>query len=252
MYSSNVCPLSDFLPIVGHDPIPGWTFQVIDMIWSYETDPLFCCKYFLCSKSLQHTEWFNWNLKAPTVSSLRWRHNGRDSISNHQPHDCLLNRLFRRRSKKPSKLRVSGLCAGNSPGTGEFPAQMASNAENVSIWWRHHAFHRLFTEILSFATTNHAYLYVSRMFFSPNYQVFISYCVDVPSVINSSMDKQLIPLWNVTLNYLSIPKLQRCSHWGLKQMSNFNPHFIQLWWIYPLLALKLIHVCKRDPWGAFY
>ena len=29
-------------------------------------------------------------------------------------------------------------CDGNSPGTGEFPAQMASNAENVSIWWRHH------------------------------------------------------------------------------------------------------------------
>ena len=32
----------------------------------------------------------------------------------------------------------TGLCAGNSPETGEFPAQMASNAENVSIWWRHH------------------------------------------------------------------------------------------------------------------
>ena len=30
-------------------------------------------------------------------------------------------------------------CVGYSPGTGEFPAQMASNAENVSIWWRHHA-----------------------------------------------------------------------------------------------------------------
>ena len=30
------------------------------------------------------------------------------------------------------------ICAGNSPGTGEFPAQMASYAENVSIWWRHH------------------------------------------------------------------------------------------------------------------
>ena len=40
--------------------------------------------------------------------------------------------------KKPSKLRVTGLCAVNSPGTSEFPAQMASNAENVSIWWRHH------------------------------------------------------------------------------------------------------------------
>ena len=43
--------------------------------------------------------------------------------------------------KKPSKLRVPGLCAGNSPVTGEFPAQMASYAENVSIWWRHHALH---------------------------------------------------------------------------------------------------------------
>ena len=37
-----------------------------------------------------------------------------------------------------SKLRVTGLCVGNSPVTGEFPAQMATNAENISIWWRHH------------------------------------------------------------------------------------------------------------------
>ena len=72
--------------------------------------------------------------------TLHWRHNGRDSVSHHQPYDCLLNRLFRRRSKKTSKLRVTGLCVGNSPGTGEFPAQMASNAENVSIWWHHHVF----------------------------------------------------------------------------------------------------------------
>ena len=71
--------------------------------------------------------------------SLQWRHNWRDGASNHQPHNCLLNRLFRRRSQKTSKLRVTGLCcAGNSPVAGEFPAQMASNAENVSIWWRHH------------------------------------------------------------------------------------------------------------------
>ena len=44
----------------------------------------------------------------------------------------------RRKSKKTSKLRVTGLCVGNSPETGEFPAQRASNAENVSIWWRRH------------------------------------------------------------------------------------------------------------------
>ena len=69
---------------------------------------------------------------------LRWRHNDGDSVSNHQPRDCLLNCLFGRTSKKTSKLRVTGLCVGNSPWTGEFPAQMASNAENVSISWRHH------------------------------------------------------------------------------------------------------------------
>ena len=70
---------------------------------------------------------------------LHWRENERVGVSDHQPHDCLLSCLFRRRSKKTSKLRVAGLCAGNSPLAGEFPAQMASNAENVPISWRHHA-----------------------------------------------------------------------------------------------------------------
>ena len=48
--------------------------------------------------------------------TLQWRHNGCHCVSNHQPHDCLLRRLFRRTSKKIPKLRVTGLCAGNSPG----------------------------------------------------------------------------------------------------------------------------------------
>ena len=68
-------------------------------------------------------------------STLQWLHNERDGVTNHQHHDCLLNRLFRRRSKKVSKRRVTSLCEGNSPVTGEFPAQRASNAENFSIWW---------------------------------------------------------------------------------------------------------------------
>ena len=79
-----------------------------------------------------------WRCYVLTEYTSQWRHNERDGVSNHQPHDCLRNRLFRRRSKKTSKLRVAGLCAGNSPMTGEFPAQMASNTGNVSIWWRHH------------------------------------------------------------------------------------------------------------------
>ena len=70
--------------------------------------------------------------------SLQWCHNEHNGVSNHQRLDCLLNRLFRRRSKKTSKLRATGLCEGSSPATGELQAQRASNAENVSIWWRHH------------------------------------------------------------------------------------------------------------------
>ena len=60
--------------------------------------------------------------------ALQWHHNGRDGVSDHQPRGGLLNRLFKHWSKKTSKLRVTGLCAGNSPVTGEFPAQMASKA----------------------------------------------------------------------------------------------------------------------------
>ena len=78
--------------------------------------------------------------------ALQWRHNERDGVSNYQPHDCSLNRLFKAQ-KKTSKLRVTGLCEGNSPATGEFPAQRASDAENVSIWWRHHGLRPLWEDV---------------------------------------------------------------------------------------------------------
>ena len=81
--------------------------------------------------------------------ALQWRLNGRHGLSNHQPYDCLLNRLFRHRSIKTPKLRVTGLCEGNSPLTGELPAQTAINAENVSIWWRYH------DNILFFISNHH-------------------------------------------------------------------------------------------------
>ena len=69
-----------------------------------------------------------------TSASLQWRHNWCDGILNHQPHDSLLNRLLRHSSKKTSRYRVTGLCAG------EFPAQMASNTDNVFIEWSHHIY----------------------------------------------------------------------------------------------------------------
>ena len=94
------------------------------------------CSSFLHTDMEQEAAALPRGTHGPT--SLQWRHNGYDGVSNHQPHDCLLNRLFKRISKNISKFRVTGLCVWNSPMTGEFPAQMASNAENVSIWWRHH------------------------------------------------------------------------------------------------------------------
>ena len=47
----------------------------------------------------------NWISRYP----LQWCHNGSDGVSNRKPHECVLNRLFRRKSKKTSKLRVIGL-----------------------------------------------------------------------------------------------------------------------------------------------
>ena len=44
------------------------------------------------------------------------------------------------RSKKTSKLCITGLWVGNSPVTGEFPTQKASDTENVSKWWHHHVY----------------------------------------------------------------------------------------------------------------
>ena len=52
-----------------------------------------------------------WNLQALWTLPSQWRHNG-DGVSNHRRIDCILNRLLRRRSKKISKLRVTGLCDG--------------------------------------------------------------------------------------------------------------------------------------------
>ena len=102
---------------------------------------LFPCAHSTISQHLQQVRQRLVVERIPNLS-LHWRHDGRDGVSNHQLHDCLLNCLFRRRSKKISKIRVTGLCAGNSPVTGKFPTRMASNAENGSIWWSHHVYRK--------------------------------------------------------------------------------------------------------------
>ena len=95
------------------------------LIWRYYNGiaSLWIISLFVCHNA------FRYNERVLTLISLRWRHNEPDGVSNHQPYDCLHKRLF-----SPASLT----CEGNSPVTGEFLAQRASNAENVSIWWRHH------------------------------------------------------------------------------------------------------------------
>ena len=34
------------------------------------------------------------------IIALQWHHNERDGVPNHQPHDCLLNRLFKAQIKE--------------------------------------------------------------------------------------------------------------------------------------------------------
>ena len=84
-------------------------------------------RYVLCRETSTKA------LSAP-LATLQWRHNEHDGVSNHQPHNCLLNRLLRLRSKKTPKLRVADLeCVvvvvvggggggGGSMVTGEFLA----------------------------------------------------------------------------------------------------------------------------------
>ena len=95
--------------------------------------------------------------KVPAIYTLQWRHNYCNGVSNHQRHDCLLNHLFSR-SKKISKLRVTGLCEGNPPMTGGFPSQKTSTAENVSIWWRHH------DTLVNLSYNGQSFAYATRKF----------------------------------------------------------------------------------------
>ena len=88
-----------------------------DLMFSNITRHPEITQFLLCGQDWQNT----------IISTLQWRHNEHDGVSNHQPHDCLLNRLFRRRSNKTSKLCVTGLCGGmpvNSPHKGPVTREM--------------------------------------------------------------------------------------------------------------------------------
>ena len=101
------------------------------------------CQMCDCSKTSTETT------ATKGFNPLQWRHNECNAVSNHRRLESLPNRLYECRSKKTSKLRITGLCEGNSQVAGEFLAQKPSNAENVSIWWRHHTLQWTRSNIIS-------------------------------------------------------------------------------------------------------
>ena len=62
-----------------------------------------------------------------------------NSLSQRRHNEC--HGVSNQRHKEDIKAPRHWPLCGEFTGTGEFPAQRASNAENVSIWWRHHDAH---------------------------------------------------------------------------------------------------------------
>ena len=93
------------------------TFYVIIIVFSFVHKEVF----------IPNTNISAYHIHSPDMlaswhgNTLQWHHNERDGVAHHQPQDCLRNCIFRCRSKKTSKILVTGLCEGNSPVTGEFP-----------------------------------------------------------------------------------------------------------------------------------
>ena len=122
--------------------------------------------------------------------TLQWRYNERDGVSNHQHHDCSLNHLFKAPIKENIKARVTGLCEGNSPMTCEFPApaQRASYADNVSIWWRHH---EMSIQNPPYPPTNTIYRWLSLV---------LRYIVNLSYGKLSSKYSELPSLWSIQVH----------------------------------------------------
>ena len=95
---------------------------------------IFQC-YFTGTETIIRLHWCHWS----KLEWLHWRHNGGDGVSNHLRLHCVLNCLFRRRSKKISKLCSTGLREGNpvdSPHKGPVTRIMFP-FDDVIMWKRY-------------------------------------------------------------------------------------------------------------------
>ena len=120
-------------------------------------------------------------------NTLQWRHNLCIGVSSHLPPGCLLNHLFRRRSKKTWKLRVIGFCKGNPRVTGICPSQRASSEENASIWLCHYG--------ISWIWDTEIFLYIHLPYLTRNCSWLI-----FPDLLEYNCKIQIRPTTNARFN----------------------------------------------------
>ena len=116
------------------------------LIWRYDNFEGLCCrrKWYLINHDTTYTLWFDtyliYQCRRASAKHLtfQWRHNERDGVSItgiSTVYSTVCSEADQPKTPKPRGIR---LCEGNLPVTGGFPAQRASNVENVSMWLRHH------------------------------------------------------------------------------------------------------------------
>ena len=93
------CKLTCHLDLVSYT----WTFA-LSWLWKLQESEVIRRKSLYGGFSMRFSALYG---RVSDSVPLQWRNDERCGVSNHQPHDCLLKRLFRCRSKKASKLCVA-------------------------------------------------------------------------------------------------------------------------------------------------
>ena len=131
----------------------------------------------LCVSPSVGTDYLWWIHLCPCSIPISWHHNEGHGTSNHQHLDCLLTRLFRRTSKRTSKLRVTGPPEENPPITSELPSKRTSNADKYS-----------FDDVIMQKDSYDLWYISFEKWFLKNANVFLCY---IHSLLNDSGDPLL-------------------------------------------------------------
>ena len=82
-------------------------------------------------------------------SALQWRHNERDGVSYRRRLYCLRSGLFQAQIKESTKSPRHWPLCGEFTGVRWIPRPKDNNAENASIWWRHHEAWRVHSDLMA-------------------------------------------------------------------------------------------------------